>query len=90
MKGIDIAPKKFSKEYLRDHGTIIFRDRELVVEEEAGTDKDNTILRFKIGDGKTPYYQLKYASSLYALYPYVCFWDKDYVFSVSLKFGGDE
>lgn len=90
MKGINIAPKKFSREYLRDHGNIIFKDRELVVEEEAGTDTDNTILRFKIGDGKTPYRQLKYASSLYSLYPKITFYDEEYTSYISLNFGGDK
>lgn len=90
MKGVKIVPKKFSKQYLKDHSNMIFKNRELIVEEEKGTDKDSTILRFKIGDGVTPYHGLKYTSSLYALFPEIVFYDESYDNYIAVDFGGEK
>lgn len=89
MKGIKISPKKFSKDYLKQHGDIIFKNRELVIEEDKGTDSSSTTQRFKIGDGFTPYSALKYASSVYAFYPEIIFYDDTYNNYVAVQFGGD-
>ena len=86
MQKFVFKPKKYTKEYLKDHD-IILRDREFVIEEDA--DGENIIQRFKIGDGVKPYSALPYISSLYACYPKIVFYDTDYDRSIEMKFGDD-
>ena len=63
MNCLSLIPKTYDKDTIR--GSVkIFRDRELIVESE-GTG-DNTVLRFKIGDGVKPYSALPYVSSMYS------------------------
>lgn len=87
MKSLSILPKTFNKEDIKG-SAIIFRDRELVVESDG--DGDNTVLRFKIGDGIKPYNALPYVSSMYALYPFVYLYNKDYTNCIKLTFNGEE
>jgi len=89
MNGIGIQPKCYTKEYLSENGHLIFKNRELIIEKEIGTDISDTTLRFKIGDGVTPYNLLKYCSSMYALFPKVIFYDENYTSYVSVDFAGE-
>lgn len=86
MKSLSIVPKMFNRDDIRG-SSIIFRDRELVVESDG--DGDNAVLRFKIGNGIEPYSSLPYVSSMYALYPFVYLYNKDYTNSIKLTFSGD-
>ena len=84
MKGIKIKPKCYTKQYLEEHGHIIPRNRELVLERDSGVDSSQDVLRFKVGDGVTTYSKLKYVSSLYAIFPKIIFYDNNYENYVSL------
>ena len=60
----NITAKSYSKEDMKTkYIDMILKDRELLVETEG--EGDELIVRFKVGDGKTPYSQLKYISTLY-------------------------
>ena len=87
MATIKLVPKAFTKEYLKQNASTVFQDRELIVEVEKGSTKENTVLRFKIGDGVKPYSQLPYVSSLYALFPSVNLCDNNYqnILKISLE-----
>jgi hypothetical protein len=87
MNCLSLIPKTYDKDTIRGSAKI-FRDRELIVESE-GTG-DNTVLRFKIGDGVKPYSALPYVSSMYALYPYVYLYNSDYTNGIKLMFGGED
>ena len=63
---------------MKENGSIVFLDRELIVEVSEGSDSSNTVYRFKVGDGVTPYSQLPYVSSIYSLFPFVNIFDKNY------------
>ena len=65
MKELNVLSKVFDKEYLRENNHIVFKNRELIVERDSGTDDSDTTYRFKIGDGVTTYRDLKYISSIY-------------------------
>lgn len=81
-----IVPKSFTREYLKEHGSYVFRDRELVVEKEEAGEPDNPILRFKLGDGIRPYSELPYISSIYALFPRVHLYNNDYSKEITIEF----
>ena len=84
MKEFTVIPKIFDKSYLKDNCNLIFKDRELITEKEVNG--ENVTLRFKLGDGHTPYKDLRYISSLYALYPnfYLC--DSSYNGCINISF----
>lgn len=84
MKELTIVPNMFDRKYLKDHSDKVFADRELVIEREVSGEQ--TMLRFKIGDGIHPYSTLQYISSLYALFPQVKLCDTEYNNSVTLLF----
>lgn len=84
-KTLKIKPKKFTRAYLKENGHLIFRNRELIIEEEGEGDK--LTLRFKVGDGTSPYSALQYVSSLYGLFPNVFLFDKEYNNGIELDFG---
>lgn len=84
MNTVKVYPKEYTREYMKDHGNMIFRERELIVEKDMNG--DNVVLRFKIGDGIRPYSQLQYISSLYALFPEVSLFNKDYSNGITLCF----
>ena len=88
MNQVKICPKEYTRDYMKDHGNMIFRDREIVVEKDQNG--DNVVLRFKIGDGVRPYNQLQYVSSLYSLFPEVSFFNKDYSNGITLCFDTKE
>ena len=81
-------PKMFNKDYLNENGHIIFRERELIIEKEQKG--ENTMLRFKIGDGVKPYNALQYISSMYALFPKICLCDTNYDNCLNIKFSEDD
>lgn len=88
MGTLNIRIKKFNRNEMEQIGHVIFRDRELIVEEDtSGTD---VVLRYKIGDGTTPYSSLKYISSMYALFPVIKLYDKDYHNCLVLTFSDKE
>lgn len=66
------------------HKDDVLRNRELLLEYEGEGDK--RIYRFKLGDGITPYNQLSYISSLYALYPMFNLYNNSYTQQVQLLF----
>jgi hypothetical protein len=74
----------FDREYLKQHNNIVFKDRELIIEKEQNG--ENTMLRFKIGDGVKPYGLLQYVSSLYALFPNICLCDNEYKSCLTISF----
>lgn len=76
MKEFTIVPKMYDRQFLKENNNMVFKNRELIVEKE--TSGENVTLRFKIGDGHTPYQFLNYISSLYALYPEFCMCDTEY------------
>lgn len=84
MKGIRIKPKCYTKQYIEEHGYIIPKSRELIIEREQGVEPSQDVIRFKVGDGITPYSKLKYVSSLYSIFPKIVFYDDNYENYVSL------
>jgi hypothetical protein len=88
LKEFTLIPKIFDRSYLKNNPNIVFRDRELVVEKDRMG--ENTVLRFKIGDGIRTYDMLQYVSSLYALYPNICLFDKNYDNCFTVLFNNDE
>lgn len=88
MKELNVLAKVFDKEYLRENNHIIFKNRELIVERDPGTDDSDTTYRFKIGDGVTPYRDLKYISSIYNLFPSFTYYDKDYETAIHFNLKG--
>lgn len=78
MNGVTVKPKCFTKQYMKDHDTMILKNRELIIEVD-NSNPENVALRYKIGDGITSYKNLKYVSSLYSLFPKVYIYDKDYL-----------
>ena len=85
MNNLTIAIKKFTKKYLSENSQIVFKNRELIMEEDNDGVREHIVYRFKIGDGVTPYNELRYISSLYSLIPNVIFYDSDYKNSVVLE-----
>ena len=71
MKEISIELKKYTKDYLSKNPDKVFQNRELIVEVDNSV-PDDPVYRFKLGDGVSPYKELKYISSLYSLYPSFC------------------
>lgn len=90
MNNLTITVKKFTKEYLKENSDIVFRNRELIVEEDDDGIQEHKVYRFKLGDGVTPYRNLKHISSLYALLPDVIFYDNTYKNSLTIKFTEQE
>ena len=88
MKELNVLSKVFDKEYLKENGHIIFKNRELIVERDKGVDESDTTYRFKIGDGITPYNSLKYISSIYNLFPSFTYYDKDYETAIHFSLKG--
>lgn len=78
----------FDKKYLSENSHLVFRYRELIVEIEKSDNPEQTdTYRFKIGDGVTPYKDLKYVSTIYSLFPSFKLFDRDYKKCVEIKFG---
>lgn len=87
-KSIDINVKTVSKEDMRTNNMdTILKSRELLVETEG--EGNELIARFKIGDGKTPYSQLKYIASLYDLFPNFKLCTKDYSLELNINLKGE-
>ena len=86
-KNVDITAKSYSKEDMKNqYNSLILKNRELLVETEG--EGDELIVRFKIGDGKTPYSQLKYISTLYDLFPNFQLFSKDYSLGLNIQLKG--
>jgi hypothetical protein len=88
MKELRIFLKKYTKEYLSEHSDMVFHNRELIIESDESSVGD-PVLRFKIGDGMTPYKQLKYVSSIYSLFPTFAICDASYNHEIILNLDGD-
>lgn len=86
MNNLNVLMKKFTKDYLKSNSDIVFKNRELIIEEDCDGVSEHSVFRFKIGDGITPYCDLKYISSLYTLFPNIILYDEDYNNSITLKF----
>jgi len=79
----NITAKSYPKEDMKTkYSDMILKDRELLVETEG--EGDELIVRFKVGDGKTPYSQLKYISTLYDLYPNFKLYSSDYTLGLNI------
>ena len=89
MNTLSIIVKSFTRDFMKTHGFLVFKDRELIVESDKASDKDSSIYRFKIGDGVTPYENLNYVSSLYSIFPNIKLFDKNYNNEIDIKLGGD-
>ena len=83
-KEINIIAKCHTRESMKsENSQMILKDRELLVETE-GEGVEFTA-RFKMGDGKTPYNQLRYISSLYDLFPNFRLCTEDYSMSININ-----
>jgi hypothetical protein len=89
MKEISIKLKKYTKDYLSKNSDKVFQNRELVVEVDNSV-PDDPVYRFKLGDGVSPYKELKYISSLYSLYPSFCICNESYTNKINLSLDGDD
>lgn len=89
MKVISIKLKKYTKEYLLKNHDKVFQNRELVIEVDNST-VDDPVYRFKVGDGVSPYSELKYISTLYSLYPMFCICNESYTNKINLSLDGDD
>lgn len=86
-KVLTVNVKTLDRKYLKDNPTIVFKNRELIVEVERPDNiEDEPVYRFKVGDGVTPYNLLQYVSSLYSLVPNICFYNKDGTNCIKLDF----
>lgn len=84
-KVLRVIPKSFTRDYMwSDGSSIILKDREILVESEG--EGDTLTLRFKIGDGVTPYSKLPYVSSMYSLFPNVMFYNKSGTNAIDIRF----
>ena len=88
MKNMTIIPNIYDKSYLIEHSSRVFKARELIIEREIVGDQ--TMLRFKIGDGVKPYSALQYVSSLYALFPKIDLCDTEYKNCITISFKKDD
>jgi hypothetical protein len=86
-KNIDINVKTFPKKEMQANSDTILKARELLVETEG--EGDELVARFKIGDGKTPYSQLKYIATLYDLFPNFKLCNKDYSLALNINLKGE-
>lgn len=88
-KILTIIPKSDTRQHMNEIGDSVFlADRELFVETEG--EGSQQTLRFKIGDGMTPYPGLPYVSSLYSLFPNCILYSKDYKHGVKINWKGTE
>jgi hypothetical protein len=89
MKHVTInSSNVFDKQYLVENSHIVFKYRELIIEIERSDNPENSdTYRFKIGDGITPYKDLKYVSTIYSLFPSFKLFNKEYTKCVEIKFG---
>lgn len=85
-KELTINVKTFTRDYMRNNDTIL-KDRELLVETEG--EGNELVARFKMGDGKTPYSQLKYIASLYDLFPNFKLFSADYSLGFNIQLKGE-
>lgn len=82
---LNIIIKRQSREHMLNKGkSIILANRELLLEVEKLPDDE--VLRYKIGDGYTPYSLLPYISSLYDCYPYIYLYNSTYTNGIKLTF----
>lgn len=86
MNTIKIKAKRFDRQYLKENGHKVFRDRELIIESETDGQKEHSVYRYKIGDGVTPYKNLNYISSLYSVFPNIIFYDEEYQNAIEISF----
>ena len=82
-----IAKSKTREEMTTTGADLILKDRELLLETEGVDDKFT--VRFKIGDGATPYKELPYISSIYKLFPNFTLYNNNYTFGVDVLFKED-
>ena len=85
-KELTINVKTFTKEYMRNNDTVL-KQRELLVETEG--EGNELVARFKVGDGKTPYSQLKYIATLYDLFPNFKLFSADYSLGFNIQLKGE-
>lgn len=80
----DVIVKYKSRSEMSKEGLdLILKDRELIVETEG--ENETFIARFKIGDGKTPYCQLPYISSIYKLFPDFILYNQSYTYGIKIN-----
>lgn len=82
-KELTVLAKSLTREQLQRNNSLILKDRELLVETEG--EGNELVVRFKIGDGKTPYSQLKYIATLYDLFPNFKLYNTDYSLGFNIK-----
>lgn len=86
---IPITLKHMSKQDMNSlYKDMILKDRELLIETEG--ENETFVCRFKIGDGRTPYNQLNYVSSIYALLPNCTLYNKEYTQGINLIFKSED
>lgn len=77
-----IAKCKTKEEMNTSLADYVLKNRELLVETEG--ENDTLVVRFKMGDGISPYKQLSYVSNLYKLYPNFILYSNDYSYGVNI------
>lgn len=87
---ITIIPKILTKEYLTKNSSIVFKNRELIIEKDFDGIDEHTVYRFKIGDGISSYQNLKYVSNIYSLLPEFSLCNKDYSSELVINFSNVE
>ena len=86
-KELLVNVKSYTKEHMKANADVILKSRELLVETEG--EGPELIARFKVGDGKTPYSQLKYIASIYDLFPNFKLYSTDYTLGFNIKLKED-
>lgn len=86
-KQLTIIPKTIMKSDISNKEDFIPKVRELIAEQEGFG--DTKILRFKLGDGVTPFSELPYVQSLYNLYPNFILYNANYTQSININFNNE-
>ena len=84
MKQLTVIPRTIVLSDFKPEDDFIPKAREFITEQDGSG--DTMIMRFKVGDGVTPYSKLDYVHSLVNLYPEYQLWSKDYESSITIKF----
>ena len=84
MKQLTVIPRTIILSDFKPENDFIPKERELITEQDGSG--DTMIMRFKLGDGITPYSKLDYVHSLVNLFPEYHLYSKNYESSLTIKF----
>lgn len=77
-----VVKSKTRKEMTTTLSNYVLKDKELLVETDG--ENETTVIRFKLGNGRTPYAQLPYVSNLYNICPNFILYSDDYSFGINI------